>query len=138
MPQFQEERQMNFEDEKDYIMRIIKEAIQALFSFLLGKEYRTVEPEVKNKYEVSGKTLRELLDMTDDGDINEAENILLGGIDYHNKEQVAAAALFYEHLSEKEERFLRQNHYSREEILDGLKGIMKHAGGDDLLRLLDD
>ena len=58
---------MNFEDEKDYIMRIIKEAIQALFSFLLGKEYRTVEPEVKNKYEVSGKTLRELLDMTDDG-----------------------------------------------------------------------
>ena len=30
---------MNFEDEKDYIMRIIKEAVNVLFSFLLGKTY---------------------------------------------------------------------------------------------------
>ena len=30
---------MNFEDEKDYIMRIIKEMIRALMSFALGKRY---------------------------------------------------------------------------------------------------
>lgn len=129
---------MNFEDEKDYIMRMIKETIQALFSFLLGKEYLTVKPEVENKYEVSGKTLRELLDLTDDGKINEAENMVLDGIDYSNKEEIAAAALFYQHLSEKEEDFLRQNNYSREEILDGLKQVMKKAGGEDLMQLVDD
>lgn len=129
---------MHFEDEKDYIMRIIKEAVQSLFSFLLGKEYVSVEPEVQSKYEVSGKTLRELIDMTDDGNINEAENIMLGGIDYNNKEEIAAAALFYQHLSEKEEDFLSRNGYSREEILDGLKRIMREAGCDDLVMLLND
>ena len=34
---------MNFEDEKDYLMRIIKEMIRALMSFAFGKRYVAVE-----------------------------------------------------------------------------------------------
>ena len=30
---------MRFEDEKDYIMRMIKEMVSVLFSILLGKQY---------------------------------------------------------------------------------------------------
>ena len=89
---------MNFEDEKDYIMRIIKESVQLLFSLMLGKNYVSVEQELKNKYEVSGRTLDDLLSMADDGKINEAENIILDGIDYGSKNEVAAAALFYQHF----------------------------------------
>ena len=85
---------MNFEDEKDYIMRIIKETVRLLFSLMLGKNYVSVEQEMENKYEVSGMTLDDLLSMADGGKINEAENILLDGIDYSNKNEVAAAALF--------------------------------------------
>ncbi len=128
---------MNFEDEKDYIMRIIKEAVRVLFSFLLGKTYVSVEEERKNHYEVSGENLNGLLEMIDDGNINEAENILLSRIDYCNKNEVAAAALFYQYLAEKDERFLVQNNYTKEEVLDGLKQLTKNAGCDDLMDVMD-
>ncbi len=126
---------MNFEDEKDYIMRMIKEAARILFSLMFGKQYVSVEEEIRNKYEVSGKSLDELLAMIDNGDINEAENIMLYGMDYKNKEDIAAAVLFYEYLSEKGEEFLEQHNYSKEEILDGLKQIAEKAGYGDFLNI---
>lgn len=123
---------MNFEDEKDYIMRIIKEMVSALFSILLGRKFVSVELELANKYEVSEKDLRDLLAMVDTGEINEAENLLLDGMDYANQDEVAAAALFYQYLSEKEEAFLLQNNYSKEEVLEGMKWVMQKAGYADL------
>ena len=84
---------MHFEDEKDYLMRIMKEAISVLFSFLLGKTYVSVELERENHYQVSGRDLNGLLEMIDQGQINEAENILLGRLDYRNQHEVAAATL---------------------------------------------
>ena len=68
---------MNFTDEKDYIMRMIKEMVRVLFSLAFGKKYVSVELEKENKYEVSGKNLKNFLNMIDLGQINEAENILL-------------------------------------------------------------
>lgn len=123
---------MNFEDEKDYIMRIIKEMVSALFSILLERKFVSVELELANKYEVSEKDLRDLLAMVDAGEINEAENLLLDGMDYANQDEVAAAALFYQYLSEKEEAFLLQNNYSKEEVLEGMKWVMQKAGYADL------
>ena len=38
---------MNFTDEKDYIMRMIKEMVRVLFSLVFGKEYVSVELEKK-------------------------------------------------------------------------------------------
>ena len=76
---------LNFTDEKDYIMRMIKEMVRVLFSLAFGKKYVSVELEKENKYEVSGKNLKDFLDMIDVGQINEAENILLYGIDYSNR-----------------------------------------------------
>lgn len=49
---------MTFEDEKDYIMRIIKEMVRVLFSLMLGKKYVAVEMEKENRFEVSGKNLK--------------------------------------------------------------------------------
>lgn len=51
---------MDFNDEKDYMMRIIKEMVSVLFSLMLGKQYKLVELPEENKYEVSGKALEEL------------------------------------------------------------------------------
>ena len=124
---------MNFEDEKDYIMRIIKEAARILFSLLFGRQYVSVEHELRDKYQVSGKNLDDLFGMIDAGDINEAENILLTGIDYGNRDDVAAAALFYQYAGEKEEDFLARHNYSREEVLDGMKRLAEKAGYGDIL-----
>lgn len=127
---------MNFTDEKDYIMRMIKEMVRVLFSLVLGKKYVSVELEKENKYEVSGKNLKNFLDMIDLGQINEAENILLDSIDYTNKNEVMAVALFYQYLSEKDNQFLEDNNYTKEEVLSGFKQLLMKSGYSDLLYLL--
>ena len=127
---------MNFTDEKDYIMRMIKEMGRVLFSLAFGKKYVSVELEKENKYEVSGKNLKIFLNMIDLGQINEAENILLDSIDYTNKNEVMAVALFYQYLSEKDNQFLENNNYTKEEVLSGFKQLLMKSGYSDLIYLL--
>lgn len=127
---------MGVVDEKDYIMRMIKEMVQVLFSLVFGKKYVSVELEDENKYEVSGNTLKFFFDMIDQGDINEAENLLLEDLDYTNKEEVMAAAFFYQHLSQKDDDFLRRNDYTKEEVLFGFKQLLEKSGYKDLIRLI--
>ncbi len=127
---------MNFTDEKDYIMRMIKEMVRVLFSLAFGKKYVSVELEKENKYEVSGKNLKNFLNMIDLGQINEAENILLDSIDYTNKNEVMAVALFYQYLSEKDNQFLENNNYTKEEVLSGFKQLLMKSGYSDLIYLL--
>ena len=128
---------MRFEDEKDYIMRMIKEMVSVLFSILLGKQYVSVDEERKNGYEVSGTDLNDLLDMIDNGQINEAENLMLDDIDYSDKKELAAALLFYQYLSEKKKDFLWDHDYSDEEILDGAKQILKKAGYGNIVKIME-
>ena len=127
---------MNFTDEKDYIMRMIKEMVRVLFSLAFGKKYVSVELEKENKYEVSGKNLKIFLNMIDLGQINEAENILLDSIDYTNKNEVMVVALFYQYLSEKDNQFLENNNYTKEEVLSGFKQLLMKSGYSDLIYLL--
>ena len=129
---------MYFTDEKDYIMRMIKEMVRVLFSLVFGKKYVSVELEKENNYEVSGKKLKSFLDMIDLGQINEAENILLDNIDYTNKEEVMAAALFYQYLSEKDNEFLENNNYTKEEVLSGFKQLLIQSGYKELFYLIKD
>ena len=121
---------MNFNDEKDYVMRIIKEMAKVLFSLMLGKQYQSVELPAENKYQISGKSLEDFKKMADEGFINEAENILLEGIDYAKKEEVLAAVLFYQYISEKDIDFLEAHNYSKEEALDGIKRLAEKLGMD--------
>ena len=125
---------MYFTDEKDYIMRMIKEMVRVLFSLIFGKKYVSVELE--NKYEVSGKNLKDFLDMIDSGEINEAENMLLDSIDYTDRNEVMAAALFYQYLSEKDSEFLKNNNYTKEEVMSGFKQLLMQSGYTDLLCLV--
>ena len=124
---------MDFTDEKDYIMRIIKEMVRVLFSLMFGKKYVSVELEKENKYEVSGKNLKDFLDMIESGEIIEAENILLDSIDYRDRNEVMAAALFYQYLSEKDSEFLKNNNYTKEEVMSGFKQLLMQTGYNDLL-----
>ena len=127
---------MYFTDEKDYIMRMIKEMVRVLFSLMFGKKYVSVELEKENKYEVSGKNLKIFLNMIDLGQINEAENILLDSIDYTNNNEVIEVALFYQYLSEKDNKFLENNNYTKEEVMSGFKQLLMQSGYTDLLCLV--
>ena len=127
---------MDFNDEKDYIMRIIKELVRVLFSLMLGKQYKSVGLPKENKYEVSGKALEEFEKMVDKGFIDEAENILLENIDYNKKEEVLAAILFYQYIGEKDSDFLTEHNYSKEEALDGIKRLAEQQGYSEISSLL--
>ena len=124
---------MLYEDEKDYIMRMIKEMVRVLFSLMLGKQYTQVELPGENRFSVSGKNLGDLKEMADQGKINEAENLLLENLDYENKEEVAAAVLFHEYVGRMEEGFLKENGYSLEEVYDGLIQIARNSGYGELV-----
>lgn len=119
---------MTVDDEKDYIMRMIKEMVRVLSSLIFGKKYVQVELPLENKYEVSGEKLSKIKEMVDRGEVNEAENLLLDKIDYTNREDLAEAMFFYEYAGEKGGDFLKEHNYSQEEILDGLKRLAEAAG----------
>ena len=64
---------MNFTDEKDYIMRMIKEMVRVLFSLAFGKSMFLLNLKKKTRYEVIGKKFEKFyLIMIDLGQINEA------------------------------------------------------------------
>lgn len=128
---------MIYSDEKDYVMRMIKETARVIFSVIFGKTYVSVEMEKGNKYKVSGKALDDLWEMVDAGQINEAENLILEKIDYTDKEEVMGAALFYIYLSEKEDTFLEAHQYSKEEVLFGLKQLFERSGYQEILSLIE-
>ena len=76
--------------------------------------------------------------MIDLGKINEAENILLDSIDYTNNNEVIEVALFYQYLSEKDNKFLENNNYTKEEVLSGFKQLLVQSGYQDLFYMLKD
>ena len=74
--------------------------------------------------------------MIDLGKINEAENILLDSIDYTNNNEVIEVALFYQYLSEKDNKFLENNNYTKEEVMSGFKQLLMQSGYTNLLCLV--
>lgn len=128
---------MLFDDEKDYIMRMIKEMVRVLITLALGKKYVQVELPQENKYGVSGSKLSKWKELIDSGKINEAENMLLEKIDYSNQEDIAEAIFFYEYVSEKGSDFLEKCNYSEEEILDGLKQLAVQTGCGNVINMLE-
>nr|WP_243237521.1 DUF6483 family protein [Sellimonas intestinalis] len=47
-----------------------------------------------------------------------------------------AAALFYQHLSEKDSEFLESNNYTKEEVFSGFEQLLRQPWHDDLLYLV--
>ena len=96
------------DDEKDYIMRMIKEIARVLASVMLGKKYVQVELPVESKYQISGDKL------------------------YHMK-----TMFFYEYAASKGDEFLEAHNYSLEEIRDGIQQLAEDAGYGNIINMLD-
>ena len=117
------------DDEKDYIMRMIKEIARVLASVMLGKKYVQVELPVESKYQISGDKLHHMKTMVDRGEINEAENELLDRIDYADKRSSGRSYVFSTNmLHPKGDEFLEAHNYSLEEIRDGIQQLAEDAG----------
>lgn len=122
--------------EQDYVMRLIKQMMQALSKIIFNKkeEYTSTEPEFTSA-STDNKTV-DLFAMADRGQINEAENLLYEYLDTSDLSQLKTAFAFYEHINEYQNEFLEAHEYSREEVLDGIKNIAAEFGVSGLVDTL--
>ena len=127
---------MNYETDKDYILRLIKEIARTLSSLVLGKKYEQEDLSVQSRYGLSDDRFAYIKNMVDRGEVNEAENILLDQIDYGEKTSVAELIFFYEYAGIKGDEFLKKYNYSMEEVLEGLKMLADHLGYQDVLEVM--
>lgn len=118
-------------EEKDYYMRIVHELVRMLIRLVFNKDIdrdgeEAVPLEVMEKY-------KKLISMIDDGQINEAENLLLDGLEQDSRAYFELALMFYEKLNGKTDEFLEEHEYSREEVTDGIKYVVDFYGYGSLM-----
>lgn len=113
--------------EQDYVMRLIKEMIRVLLKLFFNMDTQSPDSGLLKDAETKA-SLERLLDMAEQGRINEAENELYELADGSNMQALEAALLFYSYLNEKDDCFLKDNQYSREEIKTGIRDIALKYG----------
>ena len=113
--------------EQDYIMRLIKELIRALLKVIFHTDLDMPSVEMLKDAQLRC-ALEELLNLMDNGEINEAENRLSELLEDGGGEELALALLFYSHLNEKSNDFLEAHDFSREEIKAGLEDALQSQG----------
>lgn len=119
--------------EKDYIMRIIHEMVRTIIKLIFHKEEETAE-ELVFLEGINQDFYQRLCSMADEGKINEAENMLYENLEEEGPqaedglEKLRMALEFYDYLNTKDNDFLEEHDYSREEIRDGIKEVLKQYG----------
>ena len=113
--------------EQDYVMRLIKEMVRAILKLLFNIDTESPTVELLEDKEEK-ETLENLLDMIDNGKINEAENSLYDLTSDTDMNSLEIALLFYSYLNDKTDDFLEANDFSRDEIKSGLENIADSFG----------
>lgn len=120
--------------EQDYVMRLIKEMVRAVLKLLFKIDAESPTVELLESEEQK-ETLENLLDMVDDGKINEAENILYDLTSNTDMSSLEVALLFYSYLNDKTDDFLEGNNFSREEIKLGMENLADRFGLSSIARM---
>lgn len=113
--------------EQDYMMRMIKEMVRTILRLLFRTDLDSPTADLL-KNEEEQDMLQELMEMVDEGEINEAENRLYEVMTGDDKAHLEMAILFYAYLNEQDDDFLEQHEYSREEIKLGIQDLTSSYG----------
>ena len=113
--------------EQDYIMRLVKEMVRAILKLIFNIDTESPTAELLEEQEEK-ETLDRLLRLVDNGSINQAENELYELLAEENKTNLKIALLFYSHLNEKDNAFLEEYNFSREEVEEGLRTVVAQYG----------
>ena len=113
--------------EQDYVMRLIKETIRAILKLLFRID--TESPTTELLQDAEDKCMLEkLLDMVDEGRINEAENRIYEITENGNLSYLEVGLLFYSYVNDKEDAFLEVYNFSRTEVKQGVKELASRYG----------
>ncbi|MCM1044667.1 MAG: DUF6483 family protein [Candidatus Gastranaerophilales bacterium] len=113
--------------EQDYIIRLIREMIRAILKMLFHMDTASPLEELLEDKE-SQSILESLLDMVDHGNINEAENQIYDMTSDHNMTNLEVGLLFYSYLNDKDDAFLQQHGFCRDEIRSGVTELISRYG----------
>ncbi len=121
--------------EQDYIMRMIKEMVRLFLKLLFNINTDSPTAELLENEQKQG-ILNNLTNMIDEGNINKAENELYSIIENGEKDDLEMVILFYSYLNDKDDDFLSEHDFSREEVKNGLKTVLSKYGFESLSDLL--
>ena len=113
--------------EQDYIMRLVKELVRTVLKLLFNIDTEAPTTELLED-QADKEVLDSLLDMVDAGSINQAENKLYDLLSPENMTGLEIALLFYSYLNDKEDHFLEEHDFSRDEIKTGLRTVITQYG----------
>lgn len=122
--------------EKDYILRMIKDLTKSIAHLVLGKSEIEYELPEKNEYSRVDFLYVKLLELVNNGHINEAEDMLFDEINTSDMRQFEMAMSFYLYLNDFGDNYLESHDYSRDEISEGIKSICKEFGVSSMVEFL--
>lgn len=121
--------------ENDYIIKQIDILINFLAKVLFKKDsaqFHNIKDENGNITD-TGQLYLKLHGLIDNGQINDAEDLLFSEIEKEQRlDYLELAVDFYNYLNEKDDNFLEEYDFSRQEIFDGMKDIQKIYGLNDV------
>lgn len=113
---------------QDYIMKMIEDITRVVCQLILGKALPEYELPKEEAYTATDLLYERIRQLADQGNINEAENILLDEIDHNDVVQFEMGLSFYMHINEFEDEYLEAHQYSRAEIGEGIESLAKLFG----------
>lgn len=117
---------MGYQD--DYLLRNVQDTARLITKLLLGETMPAYTLPDKEPYTQADRLFQKIIELADQGDINEAENQLLENLVPDDKNYLELALTFYLHLNDMDADKLDEHDYSREEILDGIKSLAEDWG----------
>lgn len=106
----------------DFILRQIREMVHAVMKMLFQVSASELTPEVIEDA-AARKTLEDLIALTDEGRIDDAENQLYEMTCDGDRQNLEIGLLFYYNLNGKDDDFLEVHNFSREEIMTGIQDL---------------
>lgn len=117
--------------EEDYIMRQIREMVRMLLKLLFQMDLEEDSEELLRGTK-ENEVLRELLEMVDDGRLNEAENRVYELCEDGEMANLKVMLLFYDYLNGKSDEYLEQCEFSREELKEDMRDLLAGFGLSDM------
>lgn len=117
--------------EEDYITRQIREMVRMLLKLLFQLDQEEDSEELLRGTK-ENEVLRELLEMVDDGRINEAENRVYELCEDGEMANLKVMLLFYDYLNGKSDEYLEECEFSREELKEDMRDLLAGFGLSDM------
>lgn len=117
--------------EQDYIMRQIQQILKVLVKVLFNVDSETITSSLIQDTETR-ETADYLLRKADSGNISEAENKFFELTENKTMNNFLLGIVFYSYLNEKDDDYLENNNFSRDEVENGVKRLLSEYGLEDI------